>query len=171
MYQQMSGLAVTGQLDDDTVQQTMITRCGAADVVQDHPDHDHDHGGVHRYHIAQYPDPVTSLSLLSSDKIDNVVLAASQLWNEADKVRLMKGTGDNADVMVVFCDMDECVKDRGVEEVVRPVMDSATGVITIYLDSQQSWADQDNLAALAYGAAFDVHMQLLQVDNNIWMRQ
>ena len=41
MYQQMSGLAVTGQLDDDTVQQTMITRCGAADVVQDHPDHDH----------------------------------------------------------------------------------------------------------------------------------
>ena len=155
---------MSGQVDDDTVQQTMIARCGAADIVHDHPDHDH--GGLHRYHIAQYPDPVTSLSLLSSDKIDNVVLAASQLWNDADQVRLMPGRGDTADVLVVFCDMDKCVKDRGEEEVARPERDPATGIITIYLDSQQSWADQDNLAAMAYGAAFDVHMQLLQVEWN-----
>ena len=36
--------------------------------------------------------------------------------------------------------------------------------MTIFLDSDQAWADQDTLALLTYGAAFSVHTQLLQVD-------
>ena len=157
----MSGLVVTGLEDDATLQQTGILRCGAADIVHDHGNQGH--GGVRRYHIARYPDPETSLSLLTPDRIDNVVLAASQLWNDGDHVRLLRGNADNADVLLVFCDLSQCVEDRGEEEVARPVEDPVTGNITIYLDSQQSWADQDNLAAMAYGANFDVHMQLLQV--------
>ena len=52
------------------------------------------------------------------------------------------------------------------EEIARPALGSgeAGAKMTIFLDSDQAWADQDTLAALTYGAAFNVHTQLLQVD-------
>ena len=52
------------------------------------------------------------------------------------------------------------------EEIARPAPGSgeAGAKMTIFLDSDQAWADQDTLALLTYGAAFSVHTQLLQVD-------
>jgi len=159
MFQQMSGLSVSGLVNDETLQQTDILRCGADDIVHHH---DHLHKTVHHYHIQTYPHPDTSLSMLDPQEIDNVVFTASQLWNTDDQ-RLVKGDADTADVMIIFCDLSQCLDDHGAEEMARPVYNSNTGVMTIYLDSLQSWADSDTLSSLTYGANFNVHVQLLQV--------
>ena len=36
MYQQLSGIPPTGELDDNTLDQILIPRCGALDIVHDH---------------------------------------------------------------------------------------------------------------------------------------
>ena len=52
------------------------------------------------------------------------------------------------------------------EELARPEYDETTETMIIRLDSNQSWADKNTLASLTYGAAFNLHIQLLQVDTN-----
>ena len=52
------------------------------------------------------------------------------------------------------------------EELARPEYDESTETMIIRLDSNQSWADKNTLASLTYGAAFNLHIQLLQVDKN-----
>ena len=100
----MSGLEETGVLDDAVYQQTLVSRCGALDVTHDHnvPDH---HDEVLRYHVQQYPDPDTSLSHLSREEIDEVILAAARLWTDPEdgRPRLERSEAvDEAEVVIVF---------------------------------------------------------------------
>ena len=60
-------------------------RCGYPDIVHHSDDRDPDH--VHSYHIKSYPDPQTSLSLISSQQIDNVVSEAARMWNKDKELR------------------------------------------------------------------------------------
>ena len=163
----MSGLEETGVLDDAVYQQTLVSRCGALDVTHDHnvPDH---HDEVLRYHVQQYPDPDTSLSHLSREEIDEVILAAAQLWTDPEdgRPRLERSeAGDEAEVVIVFCPLAQCLPGHREEEIARPALGAgeAGARMTVYLDTQQAWASEDTLATLSYGAAFNVHTQLLQV--------
>ena len=173
MFQQISGLQQTGEMTDEVWQQMEISRCGAKDVVHGHPQLDPNK--IYHYQIQEYPDKISSLSLLDNDMIDKVVLSASQLWNR-DKVRIMKSDNiDDVNVVIKFCELRKCLEhgnlmgnfigDRkyGEEELARPVMNQDNGVLTIYLDSQQAWADNNTLSALTYSAGFSFHTQLLQV--------
>ena len=173
MFQQISGLQQTGEMTDEVWQQMEISRCGAKDVVHGYPQLDPDK--IYHYQIQEYPDEKSSLSLLDNDMIDKVVLSASQLWNR-NKVRIMKSDNiDDVNVVIKFCELRKCLEhgnllgnfigDRkyGEEELARPVMNQDNGVLTIYLDSQQAWADDKTLSALTYSAGFSFHTQLLQV--------
>ena len=82
----MSGLEETGVLSDDVFQQTLVSRCGGLDVFDDHTFLVHSFK-VLRYHIQQYPDPETSLSELTREEIDEVILAASQQWTDPSDKR------------------------------------------------------------------------------------
>ena len=67
-----------------------------------------------------------------------------------------------ADVIIIFCDLRDCIADNYSEEMLaRPVV-SPGGKTLIFLDSQQAWADADTLSSHTY-AAFNNHVQLLQV--------
>ena len=175
MFQQMSGLEETGVVSDGVYQQTLVSRCGGQDVFHDHKVHDHP-AKVLRYHIQQYPDPDTSLSHLSREEIDEVVLAASKLWTDPSdgQPRLLRSDSkDEAEIVIVFCSFVQCLAGHREGELARPapgspghpmVMSGERGArMAVYLDSQQAWAGEDTLATLAYGAAFNVHIQLLQV--------
>ena len=175
MFQQMSGLEETGVLSDAVYQQTLVSRCGGQDVLHDHAVHDH-HAKVLRYHIQQYPDPDTSLSHLSREEIDEVVLAASKLWTDPSdgQPRLVRSdTNDEAEIVIVFCPFVQCLAGHREGELARPAPGSPghpmvmsgerVARMAVYLDSQQAWAGEETLATLAYGAAFNVHIQLLQV--------
>ena len=160
----MSGLEETGVISDDVYQQTLVSRCGGQDVLHDHSVHDHP-GKVLHYHIQQYPDPDTSLSHLSREEIDEVILAASKLWTDprTGQPRLLRydSKESEAEIVIVFCSFAQCLAGHREVELARPAPGS--GRITVYLDTQQAWATGDTLAALTYGAAFNVHIQLLQV--------
>ena len=179
MFQRMSGLKETGVLSDDVFQQTLVSRCGGLDVFHDHNVLDHPFK-VLRYHIQQYPDPETSLSELTREEIDEVVLAASQQWTDPrdERPRLVRSDSkEDSDIVIVFCSFAQCLAGYRKIELARPafgsgssdhpMLMSGSGVrgarMTVYLDSQQAWASEDTLTSLAYGAAFNVHTQLLQV--------
>ena len=164
MFQRMSGLEETGVLDDVVYQQTLVSRCGGLDVTHDHNDPDH-HNEVLRYHVQQYPDPDTSLSHLSREEIDEVILAAARIWTDPEdgRPRLERSEAvDEAEVVIVFCPLAQCLPGHREEEIARPAL-GAGARRTVYLDTQQAWASEDTLATLSYGAAFNVHIQLLQV--------
>lgn len=158
-FQKLSGLTETGSLDDDTVSQMGIARCGGKDNSVDEA---HKNKVVLRYTVTKYPES----SLLSGDNIDNVVLTAANLW-QTDLVKIVKNTdGDiENDVEIVFCDFSECLEDYSVEndgeELARPV--TKDGKMTLYLDSAQSWADETTLSQLSYGGVMHLQIQLLQV--------
>ena len=177
MFQRMSGLKETGVLSDDVFQQTLVSRCGGLDVFHDHNVLDHPFK-VLRYHIQQYPDPETSLSELTREEIDEVVLAASQQWTDPrdERPRLVRSDSkEDSDIVIVFCSFAQCLAGYREIELARPALGSpdhpmlmsGSGEMgprrTVYLDSQQAWASEDTLTSLAYGAAFNVHTQLLQV--------
>ena len=160
----MSGLEETGVLDDAVYQQTLVSRCGGLDVTHDQKSPDH-HDEVLRYHVQQYPDPDTSLSHLSREEIDEVILAAARLWTDPEdgRPRLERSEAvDEAEVVIVFCPLAQCLPGHREEEIARPAL-GAGARRTVYLDTQQAWASEDTLATLSYGAAFNVHTQLLQV--------
>ena len=173
----MSGLEETGVLSDDVFQQTLVSRCGGLDVFDDHNVLDHPFK-VLRYHIQQYPDPETSLSELTREEIDEVVLAASQKWTDPrdELPRLLRSDSkEDSDIVIVFCSFAQCLAGYREIELARPALGSSEHPMlmsgsgerrarrTVYLDSQQAWASEDTLTSLAYGAAFNVHTQLLQV--------
>lgn len=177
MFQRMSGLEETGVLSEEVYHQTLVSRCGGLDVF-----HDHDVPKlpikVLRYHIQQYPDPETSLSSLTREEIDEVVLAASKQWTDPmdKRPRLVKSESkEDSDIVIVFCSFAQCLAGYKEVELARPALGSGSSDhpmlmsgergarMTVYLDSQQAWASEDTLTSLAYGAAFNVHIQLLQV--------
>ena len=179
MFQRMSGFEETGVMSDAVYQQTLVSRCGGLDVSHDHTIPDHT-DKVLRYHIQQYPDPETSLSHLSREEIDEVVLAASKLWTDPrdGQLRLARSDSkDEAEVVIVFCSFAQCLAGHREGELARPAPGSSAHLMpmsgergprmAVYLDSQQAWAGEDTLASLAYGAAFNVHVQLLQVSIHI----
>ena len=69
---------------------------------------------------------------------------------------------DRSDIELVFCPLSSCLPHHSPEQLARPVYNSTTDRLTIYLDSQQAWADETELAALSYGA-LQLRTQLLQV--------
>ena len=160
MFQRLAGLKETGRVDEETFQQIQVPRCGALDVEEEEDHHHHDESPV-QYLISDYPLP--HQSLMSSEDIDRVVGAAARLWS-VGKVRLERS--DNAEkvgVKIVFCDLSQCLQDSSPEELARPVYNITTGLTTIYLDTNQPWADSSTLSVLAYGAAINLQVQLLQV--------
>jgi len=177
MFQRMSGLEETGVLSDDVYHQTLVSRCGGLDVFHDHDVPEHPFK-VLRYHIQQYPDPETSLSSLTREEIDEVVLAASKQWTDPmdTQPRLVKSESkEDSDIVIVFCSFAQCLAGYKEVELARPALGSESSDhpmlmsgergarMTVYLDSQQAWAGENTLTSLAYGAAFNVHIQLLQV--------
>ena len=160
MFQRMSGLEVTGAVDEDTVQQTLVLRCGGRDVEQEEGHHPPSLATPVLYSISRYPPPDSSL--MTDQEIDRVVSAAAQLWSVGE-VRLERSEVERPTVNIVFCDFSVCLEDSSEEELARPVYNVTTGSTVIYLDSRQSWADSDSLSALTYGAAFNLQVQLLQV--------
>ena len=161
MFQRLAGLKETGLVDEETFQQIHVQRCGALDVEEeeDHHHHHRHHDSPVQYWISDYP----LQSLMSEEDIDRVVEAAAKLWNVGE-VRLERS--DNAEkvgVKVVFCDLSQCLEDSDPEELARPVYNITTGLTTIYLDTNQPWADANTLAVLSYGAAINFQVQLLQV--------
>ena len=161
MFQRMSGLEVTGEVDEDTVQQTLVPRCGGQDVEEEEREGGPPLSSPLLYTISQYPAGVHS-SLMSHQDIDRVVAAAAQLWS-AGHVRLERSDGQTAAVNIRFCDFSQCLADSSEEELARPVYNTTAGTTLILLDARQSWADSDSLSALTYGAAFNLQVQLLQV--------
>jgi len=158
-FQKMSGLTETGSLDDDTVAQMGIPRCGANDIPEGTTTNKKD---VMRYAVIKYPES----SLLSDDNIDNVILTAANLWKN-DHVEIVKNLDDDHDndIEIVFCDFTECLvgfsAENDMEELARPV--EKDGKTTLYLDSAQSWADDSTLSKLSYGGVMHLQVQLLQV--------
>ena len=109
--------------------------------------------------ISDYPHQ----SLMSDEDINRVVEAAAKLWN-IGPVRLERSdTPEEVRVKIVFCDLSRCLPDSSDEELGRPVYNITTGLTTIYLDTNQPWADSNSLAVLSYGAAINFQVQLLQV--------
>ena len=161
MFQRMSGLEVTGELDEDTVQQTLVDRCGAKDLEEEKV---HQHlGAPLLYSVSSYPaeqDP----SLMTSEDIDRVLEAAADLWNvgEVRLARLHSSDSQKAAVNIVFCDFSQCLENSSAEELARPLYSETTATSLIYLDTSQAWADSASLSAISYGA-LDFHVQLLQV--------
>merc|ERR1712025_601899 len=161
-FQTMSGLTVTGDVDEATESQMLLLRCGARDVDEDAADMK---DGVLRYRVTKYPQS----SLMSEENIDNTILTAANLWkNEA--VEIVKSEDDisesDTDITIVFCDFTECLdnyfaEDDG-EELARPVR-GEDGKTILYLDSTQSWADDSTLSHLSYGGVMHLQVQLLQV--------
>ena len=97
-FQTMSGLPVTGNVDEATESQMLLPRCGARDVNKDVAEMK---GGVLRYRVTKYPQS----SLMSEENIDNTILTAANLWkNEA--VEIVKSADDESDIdiTIVFCD-------------------------------------------------------------------
>jgi len=163
MYQQLSGIPPTGKLDDKTLDQTFIPRCGAPDIVHDENENlDADHDGIHYYKIQKYPGE-DSLSLLSSNEIENVVAEAAQLWNSDGKLRITRSDSNHTAKVIISFESPSGWPGHTEEELARPVFDETTGKMLIHLDTMQSWADKNTLAGLTYGAAFNLHVQLLQV--------
>ena len=154
-FQKLSGLPETGSLDEETTSQMLVGRCGARDIPAGEGQNGKE---VLRYSVTKYPES----SLLSGDDIDNVLLTAANLWREGG-VEIVKNTGGEADsdIEIVFCDLAECVPDHSDEELARPVRED--GRVTLYLDSQQSWADETTLSQLSYGGVMHLQVQLLQV--------
>ena len=82
---------------------------------------------------------------------------------------------EDSDIVIVFCSFAQCLAGYREIELARPAFGSSEhpmlmsgswergARMTVYLDSQQAWASEDTLTSLAYGAAFNVHTQLLQV--------
>jgi len=106
------------------------------------------------------------LSLLSPNEIDNVVAEAAQLWNSDGKKRIARSDSNHpATVIISFESPSGSRQWPGYtdEELARPEYDETTETMIIRLDSNQSWADKNTLASLTYGAAFNLHVQLLQV--------
>ena len=100
---------------------------------------------------------------MSDEDIDRVVEAAAQLWS-VGKVRLQRSDNpEKVGVKIVFCDLSQCLEDSSAEELGRPVYNITTGLTTIYLDTNQPWADSSTLSVLAYGATINLQVQLLQV--------
>ena len=162
MFQRLAGLKETGLVDEETFQQIQVPRCGALDVEEeeDHHHHQHDESPV-LYWISDYP--LAHQSLMSHQDIDRVVEAAARLWS-VGQVRLERSDNpEKVAVKIVFCDLSQCLQDSSPEELARPVYNITTGLTTIYLDINQPWADSSTLAVLAYGAAINLQVQLLQV--------
>ena len=164
MFQRLAGLKETGLVDEETFQQSQVLRCGALDVEEEddhhhhHHHHDHDDSPV-QYLITDYP----RQSLMSDEDIDRQVELAAQLWS-VGKVRLQRSDNpEEVQVKIVFCDLSQCLQDSSAEELGRPVYNITTGLTTIYLDTNQPWADSASLAVLAYGPAINFQVQLLQV--------
>ena len=161
MFQRMSGLQVTGVVDEDTFQQTLVLRCGGRDVEEEEAHHPPSLDNPILYSISRYPSGLDA-SLISEQEIERVVAAAARLWS-VGAVRLERSDTERRTVNIVFCEFSLCLEDSSPEELARPVYNLTTGSTTIYLDSSKSWAHSESLSALTYGAAFNLQVQLLQV--------
>lgn len=159
MFQRLSGLKETGVVDEETFQQSQVARCGALDVEEEEEGHPPPPERPLQYLVSAYP----AQSLMSDEDIDRVVEAAAELWSVGE-VRLQRAaSSEEVGVKIVFCEFSQCLEDSSAEELARPVYNSTSGITTIFLDSDQPWADSNTLAVLSYGPAINLQVQLLQV--------
>ena len=160
MFQRLAGLKETGLVDEETFHQSQVARCGALDVEEEQEEHHpRQQESPVQYLISAYPDQ----SLMSDQDIDRVVEAAAKLWSVGGLTLTRTDNAETATVKIVFCELSECLEDSSAEELARPVFNITTGLTTIFLDTNQPWADSSSLAVLAYGAAINFQVQLLQV--------
>ena len=163
MFQRLAGLKETGLVDEETFHQSQVARCGALDVEEEQHHHHREQESPVQYLISAYPDQ----SLMSDQDIDRVVEAAAKLWSVGGLTLQRADNAETASVKIVFCELSECLEDSSAEELARPVFNITTGLTTIFLDTDQPWADSSSLAVLAYGAAINFQVQLLQVRQEI----